>query len=102
MADIILDEAAFRKASAKLKDASDGLAQLVTDMEDSVTELERGFDTPAGRSFARLYRERVIRQTSEQGDTLRQISEDLELAKNSYQSVFDEYRKLLSLSQGTR
>ena len=101
MPTIILDEGAFQTASMKLEQASEEMAQLVIDMENSVAKLEKGFDTPAGRCFQKLYRERVITQTREQGEILQQISTDLEKAKHSYRSVFEEYRRLIALTGAT-
>lgn len=92
--DIIIDEEAFMQASTDLEALNGRLAALRADIENMLTQLEKGFDTPAGAKFNNSCRNILIKPLEDQKLVLDHVSDNLKTAKTQYQSVFDAYRDL--------
>lgn len=92
--DILLDEAAFQTASGKLKVLSENLETLRRDIEDMLTELATGFATPAGRKFIRSCKGNLLQPMTDLSAVILHVSDNLDQARNMYQSVFDEFADL--------
>lgn len=96
MSDIILiDEEALKSASDELSGISQEMQQLKKDLLSLLDDLKTGFDTPAGRKFYNSCNTGLLTPIDQQAKVMAHIAENLELAKNMYQSVFDEYREIV-------
>lgn len=94
--DIIIDEEAFDRAATAFQELIDDIKALETNINDMLLQLSVGFNTPAGRKFMNAFRLYVIGPVVQQEIVIEQVCENLKIAKNGYQSVFDEYRQLLT------
>ncbi|MBQ3940414.1 MAG: hypothetical protein II723_04810 [Oscillospiraceae bacterium] len=92
--DIVLDDAAFEKASARFDELSAKVQALRADIEGMLQTLQSGFDTPAGRLFVTSCRNNLLEPLDQQKLVLDHISESLSDAKSEYASVFAEYENL--------
>ena len=92
--DVVLDEAAFDKAIADYAALSDKLKKLRSDIEDMMSVLKAGFDTPAGVKFINACEANIFKPLDDQKLVLDHISTTLSEAKQSYSSVFSEYENL--------
>jgi uncharacterized protein YukE len=93
---IVLDEEAFTKASNDFDDLSQKINSLRKDIESMLDDLQRGFDSPAGRKFMDSCRNNLIKPMEEQKIVVDHISETLRKCTDAYRSVFDEYREVVS------
>ncbi|MCR5121847.1 MAG: hypothetical protein K6B74_05440 [Ruminococcus sp.] len=93
---IVLDEEAFAKASSDFEDLSQKINSLRKDIESMLDDLQRGFDSPAGRKFMDSCRNNLIKPMEEQKIVVDHISETLRKCTDAYRSVFDEYREVVS------
>jgi len=91
---IVLDEEAFQTASADLLELAGKIDSLRQDIEEMLSELQGGFDTPAGHQFVSACQTTLLDTLEKQKIVVEHVSKNLETAKSSYQSVFDEYRSL--------
>ena len=94
--DIIIDEEAFDRAVSQLQELINDIKALETNVNEMLLVLSTGFDTPAGRKFINSCKLYVIAPIFQQEVVITQVCENLKIAKNGYQSVFDEYRRLLN------
>ena len=92
--DIILDEEAFQKASSDFEDLSTRLQNLNSEIEEMLTNLQKGFNTPAGRKFINSCRDNLRQPMSDQKVVLAHISETLAQIRQLYAPVFTEYDTL--------
>ena len=92
--DIVLDEEAFQTAAADFQNLSRQLQQLRTDIEDMLTVLKAGFDTPAGVKFINSCEANLFRPLDAQKLVIDHISSSLNESKQAYESVFREYEAL--------
>lgn len=93
---IVLDEEAFAKAASDFEDLSQKINSLRKDIESMLDDLQRGFDSPAGRKFMDSCRNNLIKPMEEQKIVVDHISETLRKCTDAYRSVFDEYREVVS------
>lgn len=92
--DIVLDEAAFEKASGEYKDIAVELQNLRNDIEAALDRLKNGFNTPAGAKFISTCQGSLLKPLEQQKKVIEHVSENLETAKDKYSSVFREYESL--------
>lgn len=92
--DILLDEEAFQKASTDYADLAQKMEELQTEISNLLDELEKGFDTPAGRKFIKSCRSGLLELMRKQSIVINHVSTNLSQAKRKYQSVFNEYKAL--------
>lgn len=92
--DIVLDEEAFSQAIKDFSELSNQLDDLRSDLENMITTLKEGFDTPAGRKFISSCEKNLFEPLSEQKLVLDHISETLSESRQAYESVFREYEAL--------
>ena len=92
--DILLDEEAFDKAAGKMTILSKDMKALKTDINNLLEELKTGFDTPAGDKFLKSCEEGVLKALEDQANVIEHVSGNLKTARQSYKSVFEEYRDL--------
>lgn len=93
--DIILDQEAFDAASKDFMALEQKIKNLRQEIESAVEELEKGFNTPAGRKFIKSCKKNLFKPLNEQADTIKMMSNTLEEAKREYSVVFEEYEGLL-------
>lgn len=94
---IVLDDEAFQKASQDFADLADKLDHLYKDVDEMLAELQKGFDTPAGHKFVSACNKTLLENLDKQKAVISHVSENLNMAKNTYQSVFTEYQELVNL-----
>ncbi len=92
--DVILDEEAFSNAAKRLKKLSESVQNFKKDVNKHLSDLEQGFDTPAGKKFIASCKSSLISPLNDQALVIESVADNLLLAKNSYQSVFNEYQAL--------
>lgn len=92
--DIILDEEAFNKASNDFDALAGKLEKLRTDIQDMLTELHKGFDTPAGTKLINSCEKHLFKPLDDQKIVLEHISSTLLESKRQYDSVFQKYEEL--------
>ena len=92
--DIVLDEEAFNTAIRGFEELGQMLQKLREDVEEMVSTLKKGFDTPAGRKFVQACEANLYKPLDDQKLVLDHISETLEQSREKYQSVFDAYDEL--------
>ena len=92
--DIVLDEAAFDTAISDFEALGRKLETLRADLDEMMTILKAGFDTPAGVKFINSCEEHLYRPLDDQKLVLNHISQTLRESKQAYESVFREYEAL--------
>lgn len=92
--DILLDEEKFSTASQQLATLATDIKQLKKDISDLLSELERGFDTPAGKKFISSCKNGLLKPMDDQAAVVKHVSDNLTMARNKYESVFAEYMQL--------
>ena len=95
--DIVLDDAAFDRASADFDALAAKVQALRSDIEGLLQTLQSGFDTPAGRLFVGSCRNNLIEPLDQQKLVIEHIAQTLRDAKGTYASVFSEYDQLNSV-----
>lgn len=94
--DIVLDEEAFKRAADGFESLSEDLQALRRDIEETLTELKKGFDTPAGAKFIQSCKQNLFQPMDDQKLVLDHIAKTLEMSRQAYSSVFREYEALQS------
>lgn len=92
--DIVLDEEAFDTAIADFSTLSGKLQNLRTEIEEMISTLRVGFDTPAGAKFINSCEKNLFQPLDAQKVVLEHISSTLRESKQAYESVFREYEEL--------
>ena len=92
--DILLDQESFQTAAARFDALAEDMNTLRRDVETLLNELERGFDTPAGRKFIHSCRNSLLRPMEDQETVIRHVSDNLRGAREQYEPVFAEYQAL--------
>ncbi len=92
---MVIDEEAFSKASEEFKELADKINSLSKDINDMLTDIKNGFDTPAGKKFIKACESTLLEPLEQQRIVVTHIAENLEYAKSTYQSVFDNYRDVV-------
>lgn len=92
--DIVLDDEEFQKASQSLTSLSVRLETLKNKVSKSLDNLRSGFDTPAGHKFFELCENKLLDPMDDQAEVIKHVAKNLNKAKNSYQSIFDEFAQL--------
>ena len=96
MAELFINEEALQRASEEFKELRQKTNALYRDLAALDEELSEGFKTPAGTKFRNSYRFGLLEPVAEQLIVMDHISENLNNARNSYQSIFDEYREIVN------
>lgn len=91
---ILLDEEAFNTAISEFSELGDNLKKLKGAIEDMLSTLKAGFNTPAGTKFIQACESNLIRPLDAQKLVLEHISTTLGESKQAYRSVFREYEAL--------
>ena len=91
---IVLDQDKFQKASDDFAELSRQMEQLQQDISSLLAELNRGFDTPAGRRFMDSCQKNLLDQLKNQADVIKHVSDNLKTARSEYESVFTEFGAL--------
>ncbi|MBP5267501.1 MAG: hypothetical protein J6Z29_02840 [Ruminococcus sp.] len=94
---LVLDEEAFNKGVQEFAELSKKISRLRTDIEDMLTTIESGFDTPAGHKFIDSCKDNLLEPLDKQAAVVEHISETLIQCRQEYSSVFEEYRELVQL-----
>lgn len=92
--DIVLNEEAFSTAVAEFEALSSKLKQLRTDIEEMLSILKPGFDTPAGRKLIAACESKLFEPLNAQELVLTHISDSLKESRQAYASVFQAYEEL--------
>lgn len=92
--DIVLDQEAFQRASQEFDVLSQDLQTLRSDIEKMLTEIAKGFDSPAGKKFIQSCKDHLLQPLDDQKIVLDHVVANLQMCKNEYQTVFDGYREL--------
>ena len=92
--DIVLDEEAFNKAASDFEELATQLQSLRDDVDKMLTDLQTGFDTPAGRKFIASCQNNLITPLEQQKLVIEHISSTLNEVKGAYTPVFTEYDSL--------
>ncbi len=92
--DILLDQEAFQQAITKFGDLSIQVQDLRKEIEEMLSTLQKGFDTPAGRKFIQSCQGNLLEPLDRQKAVIDHISETLGQANTAYESVFSEYEQL--------
>ncbi len=92
--DVYLDEEAFTTAAAQMAALADEFRGLRDRINRSLAELRTGFQTPAGEKFFKACGSDLLQPLDDQIRVIDHVSQNLETAQQSYQSVFQEYREL--------
>lgn len=94
--DIVIDEEVFDRAARNFEELIDKIKALETNVNEMMIRLTEGYNTPAGKKLINACNAYIIGPIVMQEIVIRQVCDNLKLAKNGYQSVFDEYRRLES------
>lgn len=95
--DMVLDDVEFAKAKSDLDALGRNMDKLKTDIEDMLSVLKKGFDTPAGHKFISSCENNLLKPLQQQKLVIDHVAENLEYAKSEYTSVFEKYKELNSL-----
>ncbi len=91
---ILLDSDKFRLASEQLTVLAEEMSALRKDISELLGELEKGFDTPAGRKFLKACRNSLLQPMEDQAAVMKHVSDNLSMARSKYESVFMEFQAL--------
>ncbi|MGN0537454.1 MAG: hypothetical protein ACI4M3_05715 [Acutalibacteraceae bacterium] len=95
--DMVLDDVKFAEATSKLAQLGSDMSKLQKDIEDMLSILKKGFDTPAGHKFISSCENNLLEPLKQQKLVIDHVAQNLKYAKGEYQSVFDKYQELNSL-----
>lgn len=93
-AEIHVDEDAFDKAIEDFYGLAEKLAKLKSQIEDLLSGLKTGFDTPAGRQLLATIDDNLYVPLEAQKLVIEHITETLRQAKEDYEPLFAEYENL--------
>ncbi len=91
---IVIDDEVFSRNAEQLQELINDVKTLVTNVNDMLLQLSIGYNTPAGRKLLNSCKMHIIVPLVEQELVISQVMKNLEIAKNGYQSVFEEYKQL--------
>lgn len=94
--DIVLDQDAFQNASDRLENLSENVLLLRRQVEKELDDLMKGFDTSAGWKFRAACEEQLLKPMQDLSAVIMYIAQNLQVARESYDSVFLEYERLNS------
>ena len=97
--DIVISQEAFDKASEDLEALSKRLEKLREDVEEMLSLLQKGFDTPAGRLLLESSSKHLLEPLKDQQKVLKHISTTLGDSKEQYASIFEKYDELTKAIQ---
>lgn len=92
--DIILDEEAFDTAIKDFAALGTQLQRLRIDIEEMLSVLKSGFNTPAGVKFINSCENNLFKPLDAQKLVIDHISKSLSESKQTYESIFREYESL--------
>lgn len=87
--DLVLDRDAFRQASSELARSREDLERLRAEINRSVDQLRRDWNSEAGRQFFQRFENDMLKNLDENARAFQHMSNNLTLAMNRYQEVFD-------------
>jgi hypothetical protein len=91
---ILLDSDIFKSAADQFAALSDEMSALRKDIASLLDELEKGFDTPAGRKFIKSCRNGLLQPMDDQAVVIKHVSDNLSMARSKYETVFTEFQAL--------
>lgn len=94
--DIVLDDEAFNNAVTRMEKLATRISDLQTDINNHLDQLRSGFDTPAGKKFFAACGNKLLEPMKNQALIIDHVSQNLKMAKTSYDSVFQEFSALNS------
>lgn len=92
--DIYLNDEAFNEAATQLETLAEKMSSLRSDIESLLSELKTGWESPAGEKFFLACGNTLIQPLIDQVNVINHVSSNLKTAKNSYETVFNDYRQL--------
>lgn len=92
--DIIIDQEKFNTAIEDYAALSVRLQKLTTTVNNMLSELESGFNTPAGATFLNACSAHLLTPLEQQQEILKHISDTLMEVRTVYQPVFTKYQEL--------
>ena len=92
--EVVLDEEAFTKAARNMTELAGKMDGLRNRISGLLAELQKGFQTPAGEKFFKACGSTLLQPLDDQKRVINHVSENLTIAQQSYQSVFQEFEKL--------
>lgn len=98
--DILLDEDAFDTAVTEFADLSTRLQKLRGRLEEMISTLQTGFNTPAGRKFVKSCKNNLFDPMDDQKAVFEHIANTLQGSREAYKAVFTEYEELNSAIDG--
>lgn len=94
--DIVLDDEVFRNAANRFSKLATRIDTLQGTVSERLEALRVGFDTPAGHKFFEACGTKLLDPMKDQARVIQYVSDNLNMARTSYQSVFDEFKNLNS------
>lgn len=94
---IMIDDEAFERASKDLQELCDYIATLRKDILEMLEDIRKGLDTPAGRKFYQSCYSGLITPLYQQMVVIQHISDNMKMARNMYQPLFDEYNEIVQI-----
>lgn len=91
---ILLDDAKLSEAAIKMTQIASDMTDLKKQIQGLLENMKSGYNTPAGRKFQEVCSTGLLQLFDDQIAVINHVAENLNTAKNEYQSVFDEYRAL--------
>lgn len=86
--DLLLDQDAFAQACRELDGKCQELKNLRTNIEKSFQQLEKDWNSDAGRQFFDRFRNDLIQNLDKYADVFAYISGNLSTASQKYEEVF--------------
>lgn len=90
--DILLDQDQFQSAANRFEQLSEDMTSLRQDIDKLLEELEKGFDTPAGRKFISSCKTSLLQPMDDMTAVIQHVSDNLSQARLKYESVFTEFQ----------
>lgn len=91
---ILINDEEMKHAVRELKKLSKEYSALKKEIEDSLINLEKGFDTPAGRKFVKTYKQTLIKPMKQQVEVIDHVCTNMSRAELEYRPLFEEYKTL--------
>lgn len=86
--DLMLDQEAFKQASADLKNRCDDLKNLRTTIFASFEQLRKDWDSDAGKQFFTRFENSLLKNLDDYSKVFDYMSKNLTTASNKYEEVF--------------
>jgi WXG100 family type VII secretion target len=87
--DLVVNDEIMKVTQEKYEELATAMEELKRDLTEAMNNIRAGWDSGAGDAFFAKYDDEWLRAVSDYTDVLRHMADNIKMAKNKYQEVFD-------------